>query len=939
MRPAVTVDYRSTLFLPRTDFPMRAGLPAREPRLLARWREIDLWGRLRAAAAGREKFILHDGPPYANGPIHIGHALNKILKDTINRAAQMGGRDAHYIPGWDCHGLPIEWQIEVEYRKKGIDKDSIPVAEFRRECRAFADRWIDAQMEEFVRLGVLGDWDRRYLTMSYAAEAQIVREMGKFLMSGALYRGDKPVMWSPVEKTALAEAEVEYRDIDSDAVFARFPVVSSPEPALRGAGIAIWTTTPWTLPGNRAVAYGPDIAYLVCEVAETGEGALAKPGDRLVFAAERAAEVRAKAAITGCRTLAALPGKRLAGTVARHPLAGAHYRFDIPLLPGAFVDTEQGTGFVHIAPGHGADDFALGRAHGLETPYTVEDGGRYAEDVPLFAGLHVYKADPAVAAALEAAGTLLARERYRHSYPHSWRSKKPVIFRNTPQWFIDMEKTGLRRAALAAIDATRFVPASGQARLKAMIESRPDWCVSRQRAWGVPIAVFVDRRTGEPLRDQGVIDRIADAVAEHGADVWFAADPAAFLGPGRDPADYEQVQDILDVWFDSGASHAYVLENDPTQTWPAALYLEGSDQHRGWFHSSLLEACGTRGRAPYEAVLTHGFALDGQGRKMSKSLGNVVAPQRVVKDHGADVLRLWVASVDYTDDLRIGPEIVKGLVDAYRRLRNTLRYLLGNLAGFGAAERVEAAAMPGLERWVLHRLAELEELRRRSFAGYEYHRFYGPLHAFCATELSAFYFDIRKDSLYCDALADPRRRAARTVLDILFDTLTAWLAPVLVFTAEEAWLSRRPSADGSVHLRAMPGIPAAWRDDALAAKWRRLRAIRRAVTGALEVERGAKRIGSGLQASARVHVSPEDAALLEGVDLAELAIASEVSVSTEPAPPEAFGIDEAPGVGVIVGLASGEKCPRCWRILPEVAEAGLCRRCARAADAAVAAAA
>ena len=933
----MTVDYRSTLFLPRTDFPMKAGLPAREPRLLARWREIDLWGRLRADAAGREKFILHDGPPYANGPIHIGHALNKILKDTINRAAQMDGRDAHYIPGWDCHGLPIEWQIEVEYRKKGIDKDSIPVAEFRRECRAFAERWVGAQMEEFVRLGVLGDWERRYLTMSFAAEAQIVREMGKFLMSGALYRGDKPVMWSPVEKTALAEAEVEYRDIVSDAVYARFPVAAAPEPALRGADIAIWTTTPWTLPGNRAVAFGPDIAYLVCEVTETGEGALAKPGDRLVFAADRAAETRARAGITGCRVVAGMPGARLAGATASHPLAGAHYRFDVPLLPAAFVDTAQGTGFVHIAPGHGADDFELGRAHGLEVPSTVDDGGQYTEDVPLFAGRHVYKADAAVAAALEAAGTLLARERYRHSYPHSWRSKKPVIFRNTPQWFIDMEKTGLRRAALEAIDATRFVPASGRARLRSMIESRPDWCVSRQRAWGVPIAVFVNRRTGEPLRDESVIDRIADAVAERGADVWFSADPAEFLGPGRDPADYEQVQDILDVWFDSGASHAYVLENDPTQTWPAALYLEGSDQHRGWFHSSLLESCGTRGRAPYEAVLTHGFALDGQGRKMSKSAGNVVAPQGIVKDRGADVLRLWVASVDYTDDLRIGPEIVKGLVESYRRLRNTLRYLLGNLAGFDAGERVEHAAMPELERWALHRLAELEELRRDSFGGYEYHRFYGALHAFCATELSAFYFDIRKDSLYCDTRADPRRRAARTVLDILFDTLTAWLAPVLVFTAEEAWLSRRPSADGSVHLRAMPAIPAAWRDDALAAKWRRLRAIRRVVTGALEVERRAKRIGAGLQAAARVHVPPADAALLEGVDLAELAIASDVSASTDAPPPEAFRLGDVPGVAAVVGLADGEKCPRCWRVLPEVAARGLCGRCARAAAAAGAA--
>ena len=932
----MTADYRSTLFLPRSGFPMKAGLPAREPETLARWRRIDLWGRLRAAAAGREKFTLHDGPPYANGPIHIGHALNKILKDMVNRAAQMSGLDAHYIPGWDCHGLPIEWRVEVDYREKGIDKDDIPVAEFRRRCRAFADRWIDSQMAEFIRLGVLGDWERRYLTMSFAAEARIVREMGEFLMSGALYRGARPVMWSPVEKTALAEAEVEYRDIDSDAIFVRFPIESAPEPALAGADAVIWTTTPWTVPGNRAIAYGPDIDYLVGEVTEVGEGASAAPGDRLVLAADRARETFARAAIVGFRERAVIGGARLAGAVARHPLAGDHYRFDVPFLPAGFVDTTQGTGFVHVAPGHGADDFELGRAHGLEAPSTVDDSGRFRDDVPLFAGAHVYKVNPAVAAALDAAGALLGREKYRHSYPHSWRSKKPVIFRATPQWFIDMEATGLRRAALAAIDATRFFPPAGKARLRAMVESRPDWCVSRQRAWGVPIAVFVDKRTGEPLRDRAVIDRVAAAVEERGADAWFTEDPARFLGPGRDPDDYEQVRDILDVWFDSGASHAYALENDPTQTWPAALYLEGSDQHRGWFQSSLLEACGTRGRAPYEAVLTHGFVLDGEGRKMAKSIGNVVAPQKIVEDHGADILRLWVALVDYTDDLRIGPEIVRGLVDSYRRLRNTLRYLLGNLAGFDASERVDPAAAPELERWALHRLRELEELRRDSFATYEYHRFYGALHAFCASDLSAFYFDVRKDSLYCDPRAAPRRRAARGVLDILFDTLTAWLAPALVFTAEEAWLARHPGTDGSVHLRAMPAIPAAWRDDALAAKWRRLRAIRRVVTGALEVARRDRRLGSSLGGRVRVWLPPDDAAVLEGVDLAELAIVSTADAVFGPAPEGAFRLDDPPDVAVVVEPAPGRKCERCWRVLAEVAH-GLCGRCAGAVAAARAA--
>ena len=925
----MTTDYKATLFLPRTDFPMKAGLPRREPEFLARWEDIGLWRRLRDDAEGREKFILHDGPPYANGPIHIGHALNKILKDIVNRAEQMAGKDAYYIPGWDCHGLPIEWQIEQEYRKKGRDKDEVPVDQFRRECRAYADKWIETQMTEFIRLGVQAEWDRRYLTMSYKAEAQIVRELGKFLLNGGLYKGAKPVMWSPVEKTALAEAEVEYHDITSPAIFVRFPVVTASDPALEGADIVIWTTTPWTIPGNRAIAFGEAVEYAVYEVKEVEDGAHAKPGDRLVFATALEQAVCGKAHVTRVERLATLPGTALAGTVARHPLAGDHYRIDAPLFAGDFVSTDQGSGFVHIAPGHGADDFELGRAHGIEVPFTVDDDGRFYDHVPLFAGKHVYKVNPEVSETLAAHGTLLATENYVHSYPHSWRSKKPVIFRNTPQWFISMDTNDLRRVALNAIDETRWLPRSGHARIRSMIESRPDWCVSRQRAWGVPIAVFVHKQSGEPLRDEAVIERVAAAVEKDGADIWFTADPAAFLGPGRDPEDYEQVQDILDVWFDSGSTHAFVLEDDPTQEWPASLYLEGSDQHRGWFHSSLLEACGTRGRAPYEAVLTHGFVLDGAGRKMSKSEGNVVAPQQIIKDHGADILRLWVALTDYTDDLRIGPEIVKGLVDSYRRLRNTLRYILGNLADFDAGESIERDSMPELERWVLHRLVELEDLRQSTFADYEYHRFYSALHNFCATELSAFYFDIRKDALYCDHREDEKRRAARTVLQHLFETLTAWLAPVLCFTAEEAWLSLRPSEDGSVHLRQFPTLPEAWRDDALATKWRRLRAIRRVVTGALEIERREKRIGASLQGHPDVFLTGHDAAHLEGIDLAELSITSSITVTIGTAPEGAFTLPEEPEIGVAVRLADGDKCERCWRVLPEVASHdGLCARCA-----------
>ncbi|MBM3571623.1 MAG: isoleucine--tRNA ligase, partial [Alphaproteobacteria bacterium] len=722
----MSTDYKSTVFLPHTDFPMRGGLVELEPKLLRRWQAIGLWDKLRAGSAGRAKFVLHDGPPYANGHLHIGHALNKILKDVVSRSQQMLGKDANYVPGWDCHGLPIEWKIEEDYRARNKDKDAVPIGEFRRECRAFAEKWIDIQRDEFKRLGVAGDWERPYSTMSYGAEAQIVREIGKFVINGALYRGAKPVMWSVVEKTALAEAEIEYHDHKSATVHVAFPVVKPSHRALANAAVVIWTTTPWTLPGNRAIAYGPEIAYAALAVDQVAEGGFAKPGTVLVVAEALAPAFVAAAKITGHRVLAKLGAADLAGTICRHPLRGhdagkGGYDFDVPLLAGGFVTTEAGTGFVHIAPGHGADDYELGVANGIAVPDTVSDDGSYFAHVAIFAGKRVYTetgkpgdANGAVIKAMIDSGCLVAKGSLTHSYPHSWRSKAPLIFRNTPQWFISMEKTGLRRTALAAIDATRFVPASGRNRLHAMIEQRPDWCISRQRAWGVPIAVFVERRTGEPLRDQAVIDRIADAFEKEGADAWYDSDPSRFLGPGRDPADFEQVRDIVDVWFDSGSTHSFVLEQRADLAWPASLYLEGSDQHRGWFHSSLLEACGTRGRAPYDAVLTHGFVLDEQGRKMSKSLGNVTAPQEVVDKYGADILRLWVVGSDYSEDLRIGPEILKYQADLYRRLRNTLRYLLGALDGFSAAERIPPADLPELERWVLHRLWQLDRVVRQA---------------------------------------------------------------------------------------------------------------------------------------------------------------------------------------------------------------------------------
>jgi len=926
-------DYRATVFLPKTAFPMKANLPAREPETLARWAELGLYRRLREHAKGREKFILHDGPPYANGHLHMGTALNKILKDVVNRSQQMLGKDAVYVPGWDCHGLPIEWQIEQRYRQAGQDKDAVPAVEFRRECREFAEHWIEVQRQEFMRLGVVGDWEHPYTTMAYPAEAGIFRELAKFLQAGELYRGLKSVLWSVVEKTALAEAEVEYHDHTSTTIMVRFPVVQASADALDGASAVIWTTTPWTMPGNRAIAYGADVDYAVIEVLGTGEGSLAVVGEKLLLAARLVESVTAEAKITGHRTLAELPGSALAGTICRHPLRGQAYDFEVPLLVADFVSAEDGTGLVHIAPSHGADDFELGAAHGLEVPDTVAEDGVYTPAVPLFAGLHVFKAAEPVIAALIEAGALLARGRLTHSYPHSWRSKAPLIFRATPQWFIPMAGEGrLRAKALAAIEQTRWVPASGKNRIRGMIESRPDWCISRQRAWGVPIAVFVRKADDQPLRDPLVNERIALAFEQEGADAWFTSPPERFLGEGRDPADYEQVTDIVDVWFESGCTHATVLEERPELVWPASLYLEGSDQHRGWFHSSLLESCGTRGRAPYDAVLTHGFVVDEHGRKMSKSLGNVTSPLDLMKTRGADILRLWTVGADYAEDVRIGEEILAGQADAYRRLRNTLRYLLGSLAGFSESERLPDTEMPELERWALHRLAELDRLVRAANQDFDYPRIYSALHNFCATDLSAFYFDVRKDALYCDRPDSRRRRAARTVLDQLFDCLTAWLAPVLVFTTEEAWLCRHPSADGSVHLRQFPHVPAAWLNPALGRRWEQLRQVRRVITGALEVERQEKRIGSSLEAAPEVHVTGEVlATLLKEVDLAELAITSGIEL-IEGAPPAAsFRLDDVPEVAVVPKLAQGQKCARCWQLLPEVgadpAAPDLCRRC------------
>jgi isoleucyl-tRNA synthetase len=957
-------DYSKTLFLPKTDFPMRAGLPQKEPEILARWQKLGLYARLRAAAAGRPRFVLHDGPPYANGNIHIGHALNKILKDVVTRSQQMLGFDSNYVPGWDCHGLPIEWKIEEEnYRAKGKTKpdlsDPAALVEFRRECRQFAEHWIKVQREEFERLGVVGDWAHPYTTMDYFAEAQIARELMKFAVNGALYRGSKPVMWSVVEKTALAEAEVEYEDYVSDQLWVKFPLrtgqsrSTNPQtPDLRGVSVLIWTTTPWTIPGNRAISYSPKIEYGLYQVVDAPSDNWAKVGDRFLLADKLAVEVFRQARVTAFRQLARIDVERLANLLCDHPLKSlGGYDFAVPLLAGDHVTEDTGTGFVHTAPGHGRDDFDVWTANaaklsaqGINTtiPYTIDADGRFTEQAPGFAGRRILTetgergdANEAVIKALIAAGMLIARGRLKHQYPHSWRSKKPVIFRNTPQWFIamdqDIDRAGdtLRHRALAAIKATRWVPAQGENRITGMIEGRPDWVISRQRAWGVPITLFINEKPDgsiDILNDSDVNVRIIEAFEQEGADAWYK--PGArerFLGKLANEG-WQKVDDILDVWFDSGSTHAFVLE-DP-QHFPAlahikrkadgggeaVMYLEGSDQHRGWFQSSLLESCGTRGRAPFDIVLTHGFVLDEDGRKMSKSLGNVTAPQDVIEEAGADILRMWVCAADYADDLRIGAEILKTTIDTYRKLRNTLRWMLGNLAHFRSSDRIAPQAMPELERLMLHRLVELDELVRRAYADFDYKRIFAALNAFMTSDLSAFYFDIRKDALYCDPYSSLTRKSCLTVLDHLFRTTVCWLAPILCFTAEEAWLARDPAAS-SVHLELFPPVPPAWRDDALAEKWRKLRTIRRVVTGALEIERAQKRIGSSLEAHPIIYVADAELfAAAVDVDLAELCITSGAVLVEGEGPDKAFRLPDVPAVAVVPQLAEGRKCARSWKI-------------------------
>ncbi|MEX3007135.1 isoleucine--tRNA ligase [Hoeflea sp. TYP-13] len=935
-------DYSKTLNLPKTEFPMRAGLPKKEPEIVARWQNMNLYKKLREAASGRPKFVLHDGPPYANGNIHIGHALNKILKDVISRSFQMRGYDSNYVPGWDCHGLPIEWKIEEQYRAKGKNKDEVPVNEFRKECREFAAHWIDVQTEEFKRLGVEGDFDRPYTTMNFHAEARIAGELMKIAKLGQLYRGSKPVMWSVVERTALAEAEVEYHDYESDTIWVKFPVVAGPD-ALIGASVVIWTTTPWTIPGNRGISFSSRISYGLYEITAAENEFGPQAGEKVIFADSLAQESADKARVTMQR-LADVPAEDFESMHCAHPLLKLGYEFDVPLLDGEHVTDDAGTGFVHTAPGHGREDFDawMEKARELEArgidpsiPFTVGDDGYFTHHAPGFgpdseggpARVLDDKgkkgdANKRVIAALIEADRLFTRGRLKHTYPHSWRSKKPIIFRNTPQWFVHMDRpfeddTTLRSRALEAIDATRFVPSAGQNRLRTMIETRPDWVLSRQRAWGVPISVFVDA-DGEILVDDAVNKRIIDAFEEEGADAWFAEGAKERFLAGRNDLDrWNQVTDILDVWFDSGSTHTFTLEDRPDLKWPADVYLEGSDQHRGWFHSSLLESCATRGRAPYDTVVTHGFTMDEKGEKMSKSKGNTVTPQEVMAQSGADILRLWSMTVDYWEDQRLGKTNIQTNIDAYRKLRNTIRWMLGTLS-HDDGETVEITAMPELERLMLHRLVELDELVRDGYDAFDFKRITRALIDFSNVELSAFYFDIRKDALYCDAPSSVRRKASLQVVRTVFDCLSCWLAPMLPFTMEEAWLQCYPQAQ-SVHLEQFPEIPQNWRDDALNAKWKKIRTVRRVVTGALEIERREKRIGSSLEAAPVVHITNEDLMVaLDGQDFAEICITSGVSLSEADGPADAFRLDDVAGVSVVPAPAKGQKCARSWRMTDDI---------------------
>ena len=913
------MNYKDTLFLPETEFSMKASLPANEPKILEKWKKEKLYEKLRNKLKKNKKFTLHDGPPYANGHLHMGHALNKILKDIIVRSKQMQGLDAAFIPGWDCHGLPIEWEVEQELRKKGDEKKKNSIKEFRNQCRKFAENWIKIQKKEFERFGVLGDWENYYSTMSYKAEAQIIREIGKFLLNGSLYKGSRPVMWSVVEKTALADAEIEYKDRSDNAIYVLFPIdkTNLKLEDKKNVNILIWTTTPWTIPGNRALAFNKSFSYSLVKVNSSDTHFII--ASELIDKLKNDTELKIEKIID-------FKGEELKKTVCKHPLNNFGYKFKVPLLAADFVTKEEGTGIVHIAPGHGLDDFNLAKQNNIDVPKTINESGIYYEEVPLLKGTHVFKANDKVIELLEKNKKLLYKKDIFHSYPHSWRSKKPLIYRNTTQWFISLEKENLRKKAINALKNVDFFPKKGKNRITSMIEDRPDWCVSRQRFWGVPLPIFINKKTNEPLIDKNVIENIAKIFEKKGSDSWFELDPDEFLGKKYNKNDFIQVKDVIEVWFDSGSSHTYVLEGRKDLEWPADLYLEGSDQHRGWFHSSLLHSCGTRNKAPFKSILSHGFVVDGKGKKMSKSEGNVISPNEVINKYGTDILRLWTVASDYFEDIKVDENIIKSQIDSYRRIRNTLRFLIGNLKGFEDKEETDYKNLPDLEKYILFRVWEIDKIIESSIKENNYHKLYKELLIFCSNDLSSFYFDIRKDCLYCDDKTSQKRKSCRSTLKIIFDFLTAWLAPILCFTVEEAWLSDNFNHKESIHLRIFPKTDKKWSDKNLGEKWREIINIRKVVTSAIEIEREKKIIGSSLEASTELTVSKKIKNYLNDINLNDLFIVSSAKI-VDKLPGDTFSLAGINDTKVKVKKSDGLKCERCWIISKEVNNKNLCKRC------------
>ncbi len=907
---------KDTIQLPKTSFSMKANLPNKEPDILSRWDKNNLFKKIRKNSLGKDKFVLHDGPPYANGHIHMGTALNKILKDMIIRFHQMNGKDSVYVPGWDCHGLPIEWKIEEQYKKKKKNKDEVPIKDFRNECREFAKKWIEIHIKEFKRLGVVGDFENYYSTMSFDAEAQIVRELGKFLIDESLYQGFKPVFWSTVEKTALADAEVEYKDHTSNTIYVAFKIKSANKEFLKDTNVIIWTTTPWTIPANRALAYNNNIDYSILEIEN-----LDNFKEKKIIVATKLIDSFVKICeIKDYKILNNFKGSEFENTICTHPFLNLGYNYDIPMLEARFVTLDQGTGIVHCAPSHGPDDYNLCIKNNIPSKYTVDNSGYYTNEIPFFTKIHVFKADPIVIEKLKEEKKLLKNDTLFHSYPHSWRSKAPLIYRATPQWFISMEKKSLRDKAINSINQTKFFPPKGKDRLLSMIEGRPDWCISRQRAWGVPLPIFINKKTKEPLRDQDLINRIAEIYEKEGSDCWFTDDPKRFLGEKYNIDDYEKLNDIVEVWFDSGSTHSFVLEKRKDLEWPADMYLEGSDQHRGWFHSSLLESCGTRGKAPFKSILSHGFVVDGKGMKMSKSSGNVISPEDILKNFGADILRAWVASSDYSEDLRVDQTILSQQAESYRKIRNTFRFILGNIKDNFEPQKLEEINIEKfeeLEKYILHRLFFLEQSIKNNFKDYNFHKLYKELLNFCTLDLSSFYFDIRKDSLYCDSINSKKRKECVIVLNIILECLLKWFAPIFVFTTEEIYNLVNKNNDKSIHESQFPKIPQKWKNDKLNEKWKSLFKIKQEANLAIEQKRAKKEIGSSLEAELEIFTNSENFNLMEGLNLSEYFITSKAKKNKNK--------DDNEETRIIVKKTSGSKCPRCWKILSTK-----CERCEQA---------